>query len=135
MMINMSKSKNLPEKLIDDFHKTGKYRRILSIAGVNLLMTVLLLFGYEGQYLACLVFPWAIYGLSFIGYIPFAGFGLYFWGYRLAIMDIIWTGFFGLSPSMFTSIPFWIFFILTVLLTLQSSAKVSADVIKRAVQV
>ncbi len=128
----MGKPESLPEKLIDDFHKNNRYRRILSIVGVNLLMTVLLLFGYQGQYLACLVFPWAIYGLSFIGYIPFAGFGLYFWGYRLAIMEILWTGYFGLSPSIFTSVPFWIFFGLTVLLTLQSSARVSASVIKQA---
>lgn len=129
-MSGNDKSPVLAAKLLRDYHKNNKIRRVLSIIGINLLMSVLLLFKYESSYLACLVLPWAVYLLSFIGHIPFAGFGLFYWGYKIAIMQSIWITYFGLAPSIYTSVMFWIFLVLSALYTLQSTARTSADVVK-----
>lgn len=100
-------------------------RRIsISIIAINLLLSMIALFAYPGQWILCLAFPWAVFLISFVGYIPFAGFLVFYWLYREVLIKMIWT----LEPSWFTSMMFFLYFSVSLIRTLQWSAKLSGQV-------
>ena len=99
-------------------------RIIISIIATNLLLSMIAMFAYPGQWLLCLAFPWAVFLLSFVGYIPFAGFLVFYWLYKEVLIKMIWT----LEPSWFTSLMFFIYLSVSIIRTLQWSAKLSGQV-------
>lgn len=101
----------------------NRTRYIISIVAINLLLSCIGLFAYPGEWFYCFIFPWLMYGLAFIGYIPFAGFPLFYWLYRSVLLDQIWI----FGTSWFTSALFWLYLALCVLRTLQSTARLAGN--------
>ena len=125
MTLHMS----LSAKLLEDYHQWKRGKKIVQHIAINLLVSGILLFGYPGKFLECLSLPWLVYVMSYIGYIPFAGPVVFYWAYKIVAMEMLWTTSIGLQPSLYTSVLFWLWIVIVILRTLESTARMGiADI-------
>jgi len=125
---------SLVKKIIEDANRDRSVpiqSKLLWIIGFNVLLSGIGLFEFwssrEGI-LGVLVLPWIVWFIATTGIIPMGGVIAYYWIYR-GWIGFWWVDYLGLSIGRFTSLVFWLFFIITLFTSIRVTAKLLGEIV------